>query len=374
MPKEVYLDNAAATHVDPRVIREVVRVMGEVGNPSSFNDAGRRMRNVLEDARVVVARFLNARPDEVLFFPSASAANIAATHGPLDAAPGFAHAVTTAVEHRSVLDALRGRDHTAVTVVAVNGEGRVGAGDIMAGVTRRTVVVSVMYANNEIGTIQPIKDIAKAIRAHRRRTRRPYPYFHVDASQAAGYLPMDVQAMGVDLLTFNGAKVHGPRSIAVLYARRGIRANLVEQGTDVAGAAGMGEAVRLVRSHDGARVARLRDAAIAGIMHAIPDARLNGPKGKERLANNVSISIPGVTSEELLLELDRHGIRAGSGSACTAYSVEPSHVLKAIGTPRKYLHGVVRITLSRTTRRTDVDRLLEVLPKAVSAVRRRSLK
>lgn len=367
--KEIYLDNAAATPVDPGVIRAVVRAMAAVGHPGAFNDAGRRASAALEESRAGVAEFLGARPGEIVFCASGSEANRLALTG----FTGKGHLVTVATEHQSVLDAARDlrRRGWSVTVLPVDGEGSVSPRDVAAALRRGTKVVSVMYANNEIGTIQPIRAIAKIIRDYRRRTGGPFPYLHVDASQAAAWLPMEVHTLGADLLTLNGAKVHGPRGIAALYVRRGVPVTVDGGEGDPALAAGLAEAVRRIRPIDAVRVARLRDDAIAGILRALPGARLNGPAGDGRTAGNINVSIPETTSEELLLELDHRGIRAGAGSACTAHSVEPSHVLRAIGLPRKHLGGVLRISLSRMTTASDIRALLRALPAAVAAVRRR---
>jgi len=365
--KEIYLDNAASTPVDPRVIRAVVRAMREPGNPGSFNDAGRRAREVLDSARTNVARFLNARSDEVTFCGSGSDANRKA----LTAFGGTGHIITTATEHRSVLDSvsLAAERGWRTTVLPVDGEGRIAVHDIAAALRRDTKLVSVMYANNEVGTVQPVKVIAKAIREHRRRTGSPLPYFHVDASQAAAWLPMDVQVLGADLLTLNGAKIHGPRGAAALYVRRGVPV-IADETAEPALAAGLAEALRLVRPADADRVMRLRGAVAAGVRRVVPDARFNGPD-EGCVPGILSVSVPGVASEDLLLELDRRGIRAGAGSACTAQSVEPSHVLKAMRVPRKYLTGVLRISLSRMTTTADAAVFLRALPPAVAAARRR---
>lgn len=367
--KEIYLDNAAATPVDPRVVHATARAMREPGNPASFNGAGRRARKALDDARAAVARFLNARPGEVMFCSGGSEANRRALTG----IAGRGHLITTAVEHRSVLDVadeLRGRGWS-VSVLPVDGEGRVAAQEVAAALRRDTKLVSVMYANNEVGTLQPVAAVAKAVREHRRRNKSAYPYLHVDASQAAAWLPMDVQALGADMLTLNGAKVHGPHGVAVLFVRRGVRAAVGVSAEDGALAGGLAEALRLVRPRDAKRVARLRGRLCDGIRRAVPDARFNGASGESALPSIISISVPGTTSEDLLLELDTHGVRAGAGSACTAHSVEPSHVLEAMRVPRKYLEGTLRISLSRLTTVADIAGFLRVLPRAVAAARRR---
>jgi len=362
---ELYLDNAAATPVDVRVSRAYVRALGSYGNPSSFNDAGRRARTLLDDARRRVAAFLGARPGEVVFCASGSEANGLALSG-------ARRILTQPTEHPSVLRSAGKRAH----LVDVDEAGRVDPGDIIKAIRADTDVVSIMYANNETGTVQPIRKIGRLIREYRRAHHRPYPLFHVDACQAAAWLPMNVQELGVDLLTLNGAKVHGPHGTAALFVRRGIslaprvlggdQEHRLRAGTeDVAGAVGLATALGLVRTADGVRVRRLRKLLLERLPIVLPGIRINGPTGDDALPNIVNISIPGVSSEALLLALDRRGIRAGSGSACTAHRVEPSHVLVAMGVPRRYLNGVLRISMSRLTTRRDIETLLRELPKAV---------
>lgn len=384
MSKEIYLDNAASTATDHRVVRAMERALKLTGNPSAFNNAGRRAAAALESARCDVAAFLHARPGEIVFCSSGSEANTLAILGSVRAYGRTAHIVTTPVEHLSVLAPVRALadEGCSLSYVPVDGEGVVDERDVIAAINARTVLVSVMYANNEIGTIEPIARIGRSIVAWRKAHRSAYPLFHVDACQASSSLDLNVQHLGADLLTLNGAKVYGPHGAAALFIRRGVRLSpLVLGGSqesgrragteDVASAVGMATALSLVDRAKGVGIAVLRDRLIAGLQTAIPDIRLNGPQGQERLQNNVNVSIPGTDSESLLLELDRHGIRAGSGSACTAHSVEPSHVLRAIRAPKRYLEGVLRFSLGRETTRADIDRVIRVLPVVVARVRSR---
>lgn len=385
MSHELYLDHAASTPIDSRVLRAMQRAHKESGNPSSFNDAGRRAAGVLAAARDGIAAFLHARPTEIVLCSSGSEANAMAVAGAVRGAGRAGRIITTAVEHSSVLAnvrRLRGEGFLS-SIIGVDGSGVVDVASLVSAIDDETVLVSVMYANNEIGSIQPIARIGKEIARIRRIRQSAFPLFHVDACQATTFLDMDVQRLGVDLLTLNGAKAYGPHGSAALYVRRGVAIHpLVEGGSqeggrragteDVVSAVGLASALALVQKTDGARQVLLRDRLIAGIERVLPDARLNGPRGDARLANNVSISIPGTDSESLLLELDTHGIRAGSGSACTAHSVEPSHVLRAIGAPKKYLTGVIRFSLGRATTRAQVDEVIRALPKVVGRVRARS--
>ena len=386
--KEIYLDNAAATPVDQRVIIVMAEAAKIIGNPSSFNDAGRRAQTELTRARRTIARFLNARGSEIIFCASGSEANNLAILGLAGKADArHRHLITTPIEHLSVLEPAKalGKRGWQVVYASVDDWGRVKAEDVVAMIDKKTSLVSVMYANNEIGTIQDIARIGRRIIAWRRANRSPYPLFHIDACQTAGYLDMDVQRLGVDLLTFNGSKIHGPRGSAVLYVRRGVQLSpLVSGGSqefglragteNVPAAVGLARAVQLIKKGESEKTSRLRDYFLKKVLETLPDVRVNGPLDDGRLANNINISIPGADSETLLLELDKYGIRAGSGSACTAHTVEPSHVLKAIGTPKKYLDGVLRFSLSRQTTKKEIDILLKVLPDVVKKSRARTLK
>lgn len=387
MPQEIYCDHAATTPIDRRVVLAMDRAMRLPGNPSSFNDAGRRAAALLANARATVARFLNASSGEIVFCASGSEANALALFGVSETARFRGRIVTTPIEHLSVLVPIRRlvkRGMNAV-YVSVDEQGTVNLDEVLAVLTPDTKLVSVMYVNNEIGTIQPIARIGRVIAQWRRAHHSTYPLFHVDACQATAYLDMDVQRLGVDLLTLNGAKVYGPHGAAALFVRRGVVVTPIVLGgsqeggrragtEDVSSAVGLATALSLVKKSEGTAIEKLRDRMIEGILAAVPGARLNGPERAGRLANNINISIPETDSENLLLELDRYGIRAGSGSACTAHSVEPSHVLKAIGTPKKYLDGVLRFSLGRGTSRADIDRVIRVLPSVVQRVRARRLK
>ncbi len=383
---DIYLDNAAATPLAPQARRAMLRAYEHFGNPSSFNDAGRSAAALLDEARVTVARFLNARSDEVVFCSSGSEANALAILGAATAR-GKGTVLTAPSEHLSVLESalsLRGEGYTTAWI-PVDVTGVVRVEDVVSRITPNTTLVSLMYANNEIGTIQPIAKIGRAIATWRKEHQSAFPLFHVDACQATTTLPMNGQTLGVDLLSFNGAKAYGPHGAAALFVRRGVqivprvRGGSQERGRragteDVAGACGLAAALELIQRDDAPRLEKLRDRLIVGIEKSIPDAHLNGPRGALRLAGNVNFSFPGCDSESLLLELDRHGIRAGSGSACTAHRVEPSHVLVAVGTARQYLAGALRFSLGRQTTQKQIDILVRVLPVCVARVRARRVR
>lgn len=381
----IYLDNAAATPIDPRVIKEMMEAMLLYANPSSFNDVGRIARKKLDESRRGIARFLGARPNEVIFTSSGSEANNLTLFGTANNYPQPREILTTPVEHPSVLEPLRelAKKGWKVTYLKVDGDGLVDLKDLGRKLNSKVVLVSVIYANHEIGTIQPVRAIAKIIQNSKSEfNEKMYPFFHVDACQAAGYLDMNVNNLGVDAMTFNGAKIYGPRGIGVLYLKTGtsIRPFIfggdqehgLRAGTEnLASAVGLAEAISLINKNEGKKVTVLRDYFLEKVKETMPEIRINGPTGLSRLASSINISIPNLSSEDLLLELDKHGIYASAGSACTARSVEPSHVLRAIGVEERYIHGALRFSLGRQTTKKDIDFALKVLPKIVGELRKR---
>lgn len=384
MEKEIYLDNAAATPVDGRVKKEMERVSGIYANPSSFNDAGRRARQEINIARVKIARFLGARPEEIIFTGSGSESNNLAVLGAAKTAGRKKREIlTTPIEHLSVLEPIKSLAPGFKTIfLKVDDAGMVDLSCVGRLLSPKTFLISVMYANNEIGTIEPIKKISKIIKNFRnlKTYEKAYPLFHVDACQATEYLDMNVNNLGVDLLSFNGSKIYGPRGIGVLYVRRGTPAAPLIMGGEHEGGlragtenlpavAGLAKAVELINGKEGKRISELRDYFFKKIKEIMPDVKINGAMGADRLPNNINISIPNVNSENLLLELDKQGIRAGSGSACTSHSVEPSHVLKAIGVKKPYLSDVLRFSLGRQTTKKEIDYTLKVLFEIVKKIK-----
>lgn len=384
--QSVYLDNAASTLIDKRVKDEIVRSLELYGNPSSFNDLGRIVRNKINESRSVAARFLGARPEEIIFTSSGSESNNLAILGVAGYFKKPAEIITTPIEHPSVLEPLKELKNRGwkITSLQVGSDGLVDLEDFRSKLNSEVAMVSVIYANNEIGTIQPIFKIVKVIEEFNKvkKSGRDRILFHTDACQAAGHLDLNVDHLGVDMLTFNGSKIYGPRGAAVLYVRKNILLRPLILGGDqerglragtenVSAIAGIAEAIRLIKRSDSDRVAELRDHFLREVTRAMPDILVNGPVGKERLANNINISIPGLDSENILLELDKWGIRASAGSACTARSVEPSHVLKAIGVQSRYINGALRLSLGRQNTKKDIDYVLTVLPKVVMELRKR---
>lgn len=384
MPPAVYLDNAATTPVDPRVV-EAMRPywLEDWGNPSSIYSVGRRARRALDDARDRVARVLNCRANEIVFTSCGSESDNLAIRGAALAQHerrGSSHIVTSAVEHHAVLHACHWLERHAgfqVTCVDVDEYGRVDPRAVAEAVRDDTALVSVMYANNEIGTIEPIAEIARAT-----RERNPHALVHTDAVQAGGLLPLDVEALGVDLLALSGHKLYAPKGIGCLYVRRGTpllqqisgggQERGVRAGTEnVAYIVGFAVALELACAEADdrrAHVVRLRDRLIEGVTGLIAGAHLTGHP-IERMPNSASFTIADADGESLLLNLDQDGICASSGSACTSGALEISHVLRALHLPDNQARGSLRLTTGVRTTDADVDRLLAVLPSIVDRVR-----
>lgn len=378
----IYLDYQATTPVDRRVLDAMLPFWTrEHANPASPHQPGRRAADALSHARSQVQAALGARyGDEVVFTSGATEANHLAIVGAV-AASAYAdssHVVTTTIEHKSVLaacDQLVSAGH-AVTTVGVDDTGRVDPRHIMGAITPRTALVSVMFANNEIGTIQPIAEIAGVTRARG-------VLLHVDAVQAIGVSQFDVEALGVDLLTISAHKIYGPKGVGALYVRRGTplrpqfpgsQEHGLRAGTaNVAGAVGLAAALRILdseREADALRIARLRDRLADQLLAAIPDARINGSR-EHRLPGNLSLTIPGIDAAELIDALPDLALSAGS--ACTSGQDDPSHVLAAIGLQDSQARGTVRISLGRFTRADEIERAGHRIGAVVARLRPRRL-
>lgn len=376
---KIYFDYAASTPQAERVSGAVRQAEKIFGNPSSFNNAGREARKVLESARQDVAKFINARASEIVFTSSGSESNNLAILGSARLLKR-GEIVSTPIEHPSVLEALRRvPEGIKAVTVPVFESGSVDLVELEKNLTPKTILVSIIYANNEIGIIQPINKIKKIIQSKQKEFGTRI-LFHLDACQATGYCGMNVQNLGVDLMAFNSSKVYGPRGVAALFVRTGLVLGSIIYGGEqerglragtenLAGIVGFAEALRNINPKEGERLRKLGDYFFKKLPLVLPQVRINGGLDN-RLPNNINISILGLTSERLLLELDKYGISAGSGSACTARSVEPSHVLKAIGVAKEYLDGALRFSLGRQTTKKEIDYLLKVLPKVIENLRK----
>lgn len=379
---DIYLDHAATTPVDPVVLDAMLPYFTQrFGNPTSIYAAGRDARAGLDWARGTLAKVLNCLPRELIMTSGATESNNTAIRGVAwwHRLNGHGnHLITTSIEHHAILhvmEALSQHHGFEVTVVAPDGNGRVAPADIEAAIRPDTCLISVMYANNEIGVVQPIQEIAAVARKHG-------VTMHTDAVQAAGALPLNVDDLGVDLLSLSAHKFYAPKGVGLLYVRRetrlawqqlgGGQENARRAGTEnVPGIVGMATALALADESMDVRTAHtrmLRDRLIDGILERVPDAQLNGDP-VNRLANNVNISFDGVEGESILLDLDMHGIAASSGSACATGSTEPSHVLRAIGVPEELAQGSLRLTVGKDNTIEEIDRAIGVVVQSVQRLR-----
>ncbi|MGE5541534.1 MAG: cysteine desulfurase NifS [Bacillota bacterium] len=380
--RRVYLDHAATTPVRPEVVEVMKEHMLEVyGNPSSIHSFGREARKALDGAREQVASLIGATPEEIVFTGGGTEADNLAIKGIAEAYAGKGnHIITSAIEHHAVLhtcEYLEKHGHK-VTYLPVDSDGMVDPDDVRKAITPETVLISIMMGNNEVGAIQPVKEIGAI-------ARERGVFFHTDAVQATGQIPVNVVDMNIDLLSGSGHKMYGPKGIGIVYIRKGIRVSPVLHGgaherkrragtENVPGIVGLGKAAELTMKELPERqehLARLRDRLIDGIMERIPDVKLNGHRTK-RLPNNCNVSIKYIEGESMLLNLDMHGIAASSGSACTSGSLEPLHVLLAMGVPHEIAHGSLRMTFGKQNSAEDVDYVLEVLPSIVKKLREMS--
>ena len=379
--QRVYLDNAATTKVRPEVIEAMLPVFSEFyANPSSLHTYAQEAKKLVEDARIKVQKALNAAyPDEIIFTGGGSESDNMVLRGVLLAsAKKGKHIITTKVEHHAILhtlEAMQKEGIADVTYLDVDEYGMVSPEDVFAAIRPDTVLVSVMFANNEVGTVMPIARIGEICRERG-------VLFHTDAVQEVGHIPVDVQAMRIDFLSLSGHKFHGPKGIGALYCRKGLRCSPLilggaqekkrRAGTEnVPGIVGLGTAIEYAVAHmDEAtrHMVTLRDKLINGIEQSIPYIKLNGHR-TERLPNNVNFSIRYIEGESILLMLDINGIAASSGSACTSGSLDPSHVLLAMGLTHEVAHGSLRMTLSEYTTEEEIDYVLEILPQIVKRLR-----
>jgi cysteine desulfurase len=376
--ERIYLDNAATTALRPEVADAMGAVLSTGGfNPSSLHAEGRRARAVLDEARDRIAALLGAKRTEIIFTASGTEADNQALFGVAHAAPRPAHLIVSAIEHHAVLAAaerLRA-EGIDVTVLPVGSDGCVDPATLADALQPHTVLVSIMYANNEIGTVQPITKLARV--AHDRGI-----LFHTDAVQAPSWLPVDARELGADLLSLSAHKFGGPKGVGLLYARSGVALVPIVHGggqefgrrsgtENVAGAVGMACALELAaaeRAESSRRVAGLRDRLEAGIRSVIADVRVNGADAP-RLANNLNVSFAGIESAALLIGLDLSGVAVSAGSACTSGVLEPSHVLAALALEPHWQTGAIRFSLGMATTSAEVDRVLAVLPGLVSELR-----
>lgn len=380
--KKVYLDYAATAPCDPEVLKAMEPYfLKEFGNASSIHSFGQEAKKAIEDARETLASFLGAKPEEIIFTSGGTESNNFAIEGVTHALEKKGnHIITTGIEHHAITEPCKFLEKRGfkVTYVGVDKYGLVSPDDIKKAITDKTILVSVMHANNEIGTIEPVAEIGKIV-------RDKGIYFHTDAVQTVGHIPTNVNNLNVDLLSLSAHKFYGPKGVGALYVRKGTRIESFLHGGDqekgkrasthnTPGIVGLGKAIELCRDkmeEEASFQTALRDRIIKEIKAKIPEVYLNGHP-TQRLPNNINFSIRYIEGESILLSLDMLGIAASTGSACTSTSLEPSHVLLAIGLSHEFAHGSLRITLGRWTKEDEVDYLLENLPPIVEKLRQMS--
>ncbi len=373
----IYLDNNATTQVDPAVLEAMLPYLTDYyGNPSSMHTFGGQVGRAVSEARSQVAQLLGADTSEIIFTSCGTEGNNAAIRAALAAQADRRHIITTQVEHAAVLNVCKQLEKQGYTVtyLSVNPQGQLDLTELEAALTGNTALVSIMYANNETGVIFPIEQIGQMVKEYG-------AIFHVDAVQAVGKVPLNMKTSTIDLLTLSGHKLHAPKGIGALYVRRGVRfrpfllGGHQERGRragteNVPGIVALGKAAELAQTYlngvDGER--QLRDRLEQGLLATIPNCEVNGDL-TQRLPNTTNIGFKYIEGEAILLLLNKYDICASSGSACTSGSLEPSHVLRALGLPYTILHGSIRFSLSRYTTSAEIDQVLAVMPEIVERLR-----
>lgn len=401
--KPIYLDHAATTPMAPEVKKAMEPFWyDKFGNPSSLYQKGREAKEVIESARKTIAGLINARSSEIIFTAGGSeSVNLAIFGVARNYAPKNAHLINSSIEHPCVLNsfkALAGEGYKT-SLVPVDSEGFIKVDELKKAVRPQTVLISVMLANNEIGTIEPVGEIArwlKGLNAERAEKKLPQIFLHTDACQAAGFLDLDVNKLGVDLISVNGSKIYGPKQTGFLYVRAGISLKPLIYGggqekdlrggtENVSGAVGLAKALELaskVREKENKRLLGLRDYLISRIKAEIPNGLLNGPDNvklkaynqqnyiTKRLPNNINFCFKGIEGEALVLYLDSYGIQVSTASACSTGNSEPSHVLLALGRSQEQAQSAIRITIGKQTRKKEINYLLKILPPLVKELRK----
>ncbi len=377
--RRIYLDHAATTPTRPEVVKSMLPFFTDAfGNASSIHSYGQEAKGAIEDARTKVAELIGARSEEIVFTSGGTEADNYALKGVAYANEHKGnHIITTTIEHHAVLAVCKFLERRGfrITYLPVDKYGLVATDDVKRAITDKTILVSVTHANNEVGTIEPVEEIGKI-------AREAGVYFHSDAVQTVGHIPVNVDKLKADLLAISAHKFYGPKGVGALYVRKGTRLVSLMHGGEqekrrragtenVPGIVGLGKAVELAGQEMGKEAERLtylRDKLIKGLMEKIDHIRLNGHPTR-RLPNNINVSVDFVEGESLLLNLDLEGICASTGSACSSASLEPSHVLLALGLPPEQAHGSLRFTLGRENTEADVEQVLEVLPGIVAKLR-----
>lgn len=377
----VYLDHAATTYIDSMVLLAMQPYFSKIyGNPSSLYSEGVKAGAVLNDSRRAMAKILGALPENVIFTGSGTESDNLAIYGIAHAHQQRGkHIISTPIEHHAVLHPLEDlkKQGWEITYVKVDAKGMVNVDDVIKAIRLDTVLISIMYANNEMGAIEPVAEIGRKLLQYRKENNTTYPFFHTDACQAAGYLDLDVEKLHVDLMTINAGKIYGPKGVGMLYARRGVvlkplilggeqERNLRAGTENIAGIVGFAKALELAQTSKEKESKRLEGLVKyfwEKLQKEIPNVKLNGPEiGGQRLVNNLNVSFGNVEGEALLLYLDEYGIMCSTGSACTVKSLNQSHVLKAMGVPENNSRGSLRFTFGHANTKQDIDYVMKYLP------------
>ncbi len=386
--KKIYLDHAATTPLDERVFNSMKPYFTkEFGNPSALYNIGRSAQKAITEARKNIAGLIHALPENIIFTGSGSESDNLAIYGIANAHKNRGkHIISLGIEHHAVLKPLEdlAKNGFETTYIPVDKNGIVNVAAVIKAIRPDTILISIMYANNEMGAIQPIAEIGREILKYRKNNNTPYPYFHSDACQASGYLNLDVEKLHVDLMTLNGSKVYGPKGAGMLYLRRGVKIKPVilgggqekgrRAGTEnVPAIIGLSRALYFAqkdREAESLRLRRLTEYFWKKVSEKIPDIKINGPEiGENRLPNNLNITFMNIEGEAMLLYLDEYGIMCSTGSACTSESLEPSHVLRAMGMPYEMAHGSLRFTFGKSNGKADIDYIMKYLPAIVAQLR-----
>jgi len=393
--KKVYLDYAATTPVDPRVKKFIQKYFTNIfGNTHSIHSSGQQAHREVEKARMFISSMLNCQPEEIIFTSGGTESNNTAIKGVFFALRKIykkVHIITSTIEHHAVLEPVKFlkenfAEEVEVSYVPVENNGILDVNKLFSFIKDNTILISIMHANNEIGTIQPIEEIGKRLKdinEQRKKGNKPQIYFHTDAVQTFGHIEVDVKKLNVDLLSISGHKFYAPKGVGVLYIKKGTKIEPLLHGgghefglrsstVNITGIMGLYKAAEIAKNEmeeENKKIKVLRDKLLDGILKTIPDVVINGDLEK-RLVNNLNISVAGVESESVLIALDRKGIYVSSGSACSSGSLEPSHVLLAIGRDAVLARGSLRFTLGRFAKEEDIDYVLKVLPKVIEKIRK----
>lgn len=386
--RKIYLDHAATTYTDERVVKAMLPYFSKIyGNPSSLHQKGIEANGVLNDCRRTISKLISALPENIIFTSGGTESDNLAIYGAAFANQHKGkHIISTPIEHHAVLHPLddlkkQGWD---ITYLKVDKNGFVKPEEVIKAIRPDTVLISVMYANNEIGTIEPIAEIGRELLKYRKENNSVFPYFHTDACQAAGYLDLNVEKLHVDLMTINGSKIYGPKGIGMLYMRRGVSLKPIISGggqerhlragtenlSSIVGFAKALEFAQTDKEKESERISELKKYFWSELQASITNIKLNGPEfGENRLPNNLNVAIAGTEGEALMLYLDEYGVMCSTGSACTSESIEPSHVLTAIGLSYDQSHSSLRFSLGHCNTKEDIDYIIKYIPEIIQQLR-----